>query len=176
MHRLEPLHLKQMLRVFQKNKYHLVRGGDSPRGMRGRGEGGGDGSERRKRGWIEEERMGRKGKGFTHLLPPPLQERLPSLLLSMSVPQHVGDEVYPWKPSAHITFAFQSVSISVDSAVKIPMNSTFLLRERDSFFLSMWFSATKYTYPILMHLVSIPIDRIFLEIWAGSCTGDIIIR
>lgn len=94
----------------------------------------------------------------------------------MSAPQHVGDEVYPWKPSAYITFTFQCVSISVDSAVKIPMNSTFLLRERDSFFLSMWFSATKYTYPILMHLVSIPIDRIFLEIWAGSCTGDIIIR
>lgn len=98
------------------------------------------------------------------------------LLLSMSAPQHVGDDVYPWNPSAYITFTFQSVSISVDAAVRIPMNSTFLLQERDSFFLSMWFSATKYAYPIQVHLVSIPIDRIFLEIWVGGCTGDIIVR
>lgn len=62
MHRLEPLHLKQMLHVFQKNKYHLVWGGDSPRGMRGRGRGKRGGE----RGWTREEGegMGRRGEGF----------------------------------------------------------------------------------------------------------------
>ena len=148
--RVEPAYLKKLFALFQKSNYHLV-----------------------------SSTLVQKTTSKSTVTTAPLstlQERLPDLLMKISAPHHSQGDVYPWKPSAYLTFSFDTVSIQSDVAMRILLNSSYRLKESEGFFLSMWFSLQRNSYPVSVHLVSIPIHLAFLEVWACCCTGDVIVR
>ena len=90
---------------------------------------------------------------------------------------YTTEDVFPWKPVSYISFDYPEVKIDpLQMTVGIPLKSTYLPRDIEAFFISTWISVKKHTYPVMVHLLSVPLGRAFLEIWADCRTGDIIIK
>ena len=100
-----------------------------------------------------------------------LQERLPSLLYRLTDT--------PFHPTSYVQFTYPKPQTNCDTADLISIPSTLNITNFTANGISstMWLCVMKCSFPVVVHIVSYPIDEhCFLQMWACCFTGNIIIR